>query len=265
MDKDLRRKLRKKVKKVIKKKRVKKKRKRLPKRLLIIPNADKKFYERWRPKRDPLDIIHPFRACMMGKPHVGKTMCIKNILLRCDPPFNRIIVIHGLGESTREYDDIQAEMICSEIPPMEFFQEVDCKTLVILDDINFKSLSKEDSHVLNRLYGTLSSHKQISVINATQDMFQLPPIVRRCSNFFVLWEPMESDGLSNMARKVGMKVDHLNNLFKTFCQKDKDHDSVWIDKTHNTPFPLRINGYDLVTLGDNGYELINGKKTLKII
>ena len=221
-----------------------KRKRRLPKRLLIIPNADKKFHEKWRPGRDPLDIPHPFRACLMGPPHSGKTLAIKNIILRCKPTFDRVIVIHGLGDSTREYDDIDPEMVTSDMRPMKFFKERDSKCLVILDDIDFKGLSKHDSHILNRLYGTLSTHNNISVINATQDMFQLPPIVRRCSNFYILWRPAELNGLSVMARKAGIRTHKLLELFENHCPGT--HDSVWVDKTEHTPFPIRINGYKMV-------------------
>ena len=178
------------IRRKLKKSKNKKKRKlRLPKRLIMIPNADKHFHQKWRPGRDPLDIIHPFRICCMGPPHVGKTLCVKNICLRCN--FKRIIVIHGLGESTREYDDLEPECVLTEIPSIEFFKDIDSKTLVVLDDIDFKNLNKEQSHILNRLYGTLSTHKQISCILCSQDFFQLPPIIKRCSNFFILWRPYE--------------------------------------------------------------------------
>lgn len=226
-------------------KRKRKKRKpRLPNRLLIIPNEDKKFHEKWISGRNPLNVPHPFRICCMGPPHSGKTMVIKNIILRCKPCFERIIVIHGLSDITREYDDIEPELVTGEIPPMEFFKEVDCKTLVILDDVDFKGLGKNHSHILNRLYGTLSTHNNISVILASQDFFQLPPIVRRCSNFYILWKPNELDHLSRMAAKAGVPARELNQLFQTHCKNP--HDSIWIDKTIGTPFPIRFNGFNMI-------------------
>ena len=159
MDKSIRRKLKK-----SNKKKKKKGNRRLPNRLIIIKNMDKAFHEKWKPGRNSLNIPHPFRICCMGPPHSGKTLVIKNIILRCKPPFKRIIVIHGLAGTTREYDDIEPELITGEIPSMEFFKEVDCKTLVILDDVDFKGLHKDQAHILNRLYGTLSTHNQIAVM-----------------------------------------------------------------------------------------------------
>lgn len=241
MDRAIRRKLKKNLNK---KKRKKKRSPRLPKKLIIIPNMDKKFHEKWESGRDALNIIHPFRICCMGPPNSGKSLVVKNIVIRCKPEFERVIVIHGLGDSTLEYDDVEPECIVSDIPSIEFFLEVDCKTLVILDDIDFKALNKDKMHVLNRLYGTLSTHKQISCILCSQDFFQLPPIIKRCSNFFILWRPCELSGVSRMAEKAGIKAKELNSLFDRYCHNK--HDSVWIDNTNSTPYPIRINGYKMV-------------------
>lgn len=221
----------------------------LPNRILIIPNEDKKFHEHWHKGRNMLNIIHPFRCCLVGPPNSGKTLITKNIIMRADPPFRKIIVVHGLGD-TREYDDIligtENNGILHELPELDELENVDCKCLVILDDIDFKGLSKEQSHILNRLYGTLSTHKNISVIAATQDFFQMKPIVRRCCNFFVLWRPYELSGIVKISRKAGVPSSVLKKLFNEYCP-DK-HDSIWVDKTEGTPYPLRINGYKIPTI-----------------
>ena len=64
----------------------------------------------------------------------------KNLIIRADPPFQEIIVIHCDPEYTKEYDDIDVELL-GEVPaPDEFEGEV--KTLVVLDDLEFKSMNK---------------------------------------------------------------------------------------------------------------------------
>ncbi len=218
----------------------------LPDRLLIIPNQDKMFHETWHSGRNKLNIPHPFRACLVGPPNSGKTLVTKNIILRAKPAFERIIVIHGLGE-TQEYDDIlcdtEDEDIHHELPPMSFLENINCKALIILDDIDFKGLDKDQQHILNRLYGTLSTHKNISVISSTQDFFQMRPLARRCSNFMIIWRPYENSGISRIAPKCGLSAGYLKKLFVDHC-KDK-HDSVWIDKTEGTPYPIRINGFHI--------------------
>ena len=64
----------------------------LPAKLLYLPNNDKSFHERWETGRDMLNIPHPFRAVLLGRPNVGKTNIIINLILRCN--FEEIFVIH---------------------------------------------------------------------------------------------------------------------------------------------------------------------------
>ena len=64
----------------------------LPKELIKIDNPDKKWHEHWHEKRNPLNIIHPFRCLIFGSPNTGKTTNIKNIILRANPIFKKIYV-----------------------------------------------------------------------------------------------------------------------------------------------------------------------------
>jgi hypothetical protein len=220
-----------------------KRKKKLPKKILIIKNEDKTFHEKWTEGRDELNIPHPFRAVLMGPPGKGKTNIIKNLLLRQDPPFKEVIVVHCDADFTKEYDDIDPSALMGKIPPKEFFDGED-KTLVILDDLDFKNMKGNEKTRLNRLYGNWSTHKNISVALCSQDTFQVPPIVRRCSNFWILWKGLDIQSLQQISKKVGMRNNKLEDLFDIHVKKD--HDAIWIDLTKNTPYPLRLNGYKLI-------------------
>lgn len=214
------------------------KQRRLPNKLLVLKNPDKEFHEKWTKGRNMLNPPHPFRMLLLGPPHVGKTCTAKNILLRQDPPFKKLIIVHCSPDYTKEYDDCGGEIV-SEIPPREFFDSGE-KTLVILEDIDFKHMNKEQKHRLNRLYGNWSTHNSISVISTSQDFFELDPIVRRCTNFWVLWKGIDLTEMSQIAKRVGMNPNKLNSLF-SICKTN--HNSIWIDKTKDTPYPLRFNGF----------------------
>jgi len=225
------------------KKKKKKKNRRLPNRIMLIPNADKAFHERWVKGRNPLNIPHPFRCCCLGPPNCGKGTVVKNLLLRAKPQFEEVIVIHCDPGYTKEYDDIAPNQLLSEIPPPDLW-EGKVKTLVILDDLEFKSLSKDERGNLDRLFGFVSTHKDISVILCNQDPFCVPPIVRRCSNLWILWKLIDLDSLATCARKTGYKADNFSNLFNQL--EIKGHDSLWIDLTEKSPYPLRKNGYEFI-------------------
>jgi hypothetical protein len=219
---------------------------RLPNEILALPNADKLFHEKWKKGRNMLNIPHPFRCVALGPPNCGKGTIVKNLLLRAKPEFEEVFVIHCDPDYTKEWNDIGGEMM-SEIPnPEDWKGEV--KTLVILDDLEFKGMSKDQKRNLDRLFGFVSTHKNISICLCAQDTFNVPPIVRRCSNLWVLWKMNDMDSLSNTARKTGMSAQNFNTIFNELMMNN--HDSLWIDTTAGTPYPLRKNGYTIINKKD---------------
>lgn len=216
----------------------------LPKQLLAIKNADKEgWHETWNKKRDLLNIPHPCRAVFMGPPHTGKSTTIKNILLRANPPFERVVCCHCDPEGTTEWDDIGAEMR-GDIPAPTDFSGNELKTAVIIDDMELKQMNKVQKAYLDRLFGYVSTHCRVSVFLTSQDSFNILPCVRRCANLWVIWRIRDLDSALCLARKAGIKRDQFNYIFSNFIHEL--HDSLWLDHTHKSPAPLRINGYDVL-------------------
>jgi ABC-type cobalamin/Fe3+-siderophores transport system ATPase subunit len=214
----------------------------LPDEIIPIPNPDKTFHESWYEGRNSLNIPHPFRACLLGRPNSGKTTVIKNIILRAKPVFQHIILIHCDPDYTKEYDDLLCLKLSSIPAPHEWPGQV--KTLVILEDLEFKGMSKQQKSNLDRLYGNVSTHKNISCILTAQDFFNVAPCVRRMSNLFVLWASQDLDSMSTIARKAGLTAQELKELFERYAQGPKD--SVWLDNTDRTPARIRINGFQVI-------------------
>jgi hypothetical protein len=218
-----------------------KKKLRLPNELIALPNADKGFHESWTKGRGMLNFPHPFRAVCLGPPNVGKSTTVKNLIMRADPPFEEIIVIHCDSSYTKEYEDLGENVqMLDEIPaPNEW--EGACKTLVVLDDLEFKQANKTQKRNLDRLFGYCSTHKDMSVILCSQDAFNVPPIVRRCSNLYILWRSPDIDAMAMAARKTGLKSNNFNSIFNQLMLEPRD--SLWIDMTTGSPWPLRKNGF----------------------
>ncbi len=245
-----------KVKKV-RKRRVKKRIPKLPRRLLFIPSSDKDFIENWKGKGknpDPLNVPSSFRMCILGGVGKGKTCFIKNQIIRTKPPFERIFVFHQ-DKYAREYDDIDAEVL-DELPPNDFWmgynddeedepEDMDeterPKTLCILDDICFGNLPKEQTMRLDRLCGFISSHCNVSICCINQDFFALNGIVKKCANLFVIYKPNCTDELSTIARRCGMTSKEMKYIFENIATGEND--SIMIDKTEKSPYPLRLNGF----------------------
>lgn len=214
----------------------------LPNEIIPIPNPDKLFHEKWKKGRNMLNIPHPFRAVALGPPNVGKTTIVKNLILRQDPPFEEVFVIHCDPGYTKEYEDVEAKMLEAIPAPDEWEGKV--KTLVILDDLEFKTMGREQRHNLDRLYGFVSTHKNISCVLCSQDPFNVPPIVRRCSNLWILWRLTDLDAMATCARKSGMKASVFKEIFDKLLTRPKD--SLWLDLTDGSPYPIRKNGYTVI-------------------
>ena len=54
------------------------------------------------------------------------------------------------------------------------------------------------------------------------------------------------DSLETIRRRVDMKKDDWLYIFNNFI-KEK-HDSLWIDNTKNTSYPLHVNGYQIIKI-----------------
>lgn len=233
----------------------------LPNKILALPNKDKEFHEHWYRGRNMLNIPHPFRAVALGPPNCGKGTIVKNLLLRAKPEFEEVYVIHCDPDFTKEWEDIDGVML-SEIPAPEAW-EGQVKTLVILDDLEFKGMNKDQRRNLDRLYGFVSTHKNISCILCSQDPFNVPPIVRRCSNLWILWRCPDLDAMSVCARKTGMRANNFNSIFNQLMLNQ--HDSLWLDMTDKTPYPKRKNGYTLINKKEGEDSIKEKQKEDKFI
>lgn len=215
----------------------------LPNIIIPLPNPDKTWHESWYRGRNLLNITHPFRAVLLGPPNTGKTTIAKNLLLRADPPFKQCFIVHCDPEYTKEYSDIECEMLDSIPTPSEWEGQV--KTLVILDDLEYKGMGKEQLRNLDRLFGFVSTHKNISVILAAQDAFNVPACVRRCASLWVLWKSPDIDAMATVARRTGLKAKALRQIFEDLLPEA--HDSLWIDLTSHSPAVMRKNGFKRIT------------------
>ena len=63
----------------------KKKNLKLPDEIIPIKNPDKLFHEKWTGSRNKLNIPHPYRCILMGRPNSGKSTVIKNLLFLISP------------------------------------------------------------------------------------------------------------------------------------------------------------------------------------
>jgi hypothetical protein len=180
---------------------------------------------------------------------MGKSSAVRNILTRIDPAFENIVICH-CDPDTREYDDIRLDedgdekpnvTIQTDIPQIEDFDR-DLKNCLIIDDRSFNDLSRSEKERLDRLFGYTSTHKNLSIMLTSQSYHAIPLQLRLCANLFVLWKCNDSRQLAEVANKVGRTKKELVPILNRL----RGRDSLWVDGTSDSPYGLRINGYNII-------------------
>ena len=249
----------------------------LPRKIVVIENKDKTFTENWESKgKDPdlLNIPHSFRMCVCGMPGSGKTTNIINIILHQIPEFQQIFIFHANPEGTKEYSCLWETENCNncgnkmkndycfkckkvneipdgvhfleEFPAPQQWKEVvgDKKSICIIDDYDLNKLDKLQRSNLNRLFGYVSTHQNLSVIVTNQILTQVPCDIRRQCSFFIIYKTVDLNSMRTISSRVGLRYEKFLDLFNKHIKRV--HDSLWIDLTNGSPAPLRLNGYEII-------------------
>lgn len=226
------------------KKKIKKPIPRAPREIVPIRCADKKGVEHWDDKSHNNDLANfpaPMRMLILGPPNVGKSTLIKNIIIHARPRYQEVFLIHEDAKYSKEYDDLEPTEKMNEIPPLVYW-EYDgphIKRLVIIDDLEFTASNKDRLRNLAVLFRYASSHKGLSIILAHQSFFDVPIIVKKMSNVYVIYKPLARNEISMIENRVGLPQYMLDDLFKTTATGFND--SICIDLTKNTPASIRLN------------------------
>lgn len=211
--------------------------------LLTFKNPDKKWHEKWQVGRGMMNIPHPFRCVLCGPPNCGKTSTVLNLIAAQSPEFKLVVVIHCDPEHTKEYDGLPVVM-CASIPSPDQWDDSE-KTLVILDDLEYKTLIPPQKKALDRLFGYVSTHRNVSVCLTAQDVFNTTPSVRRMTNVWCLWKLRDMDCITILSRKMGIPAKTLKRLFEENIEDS--HDFILVDNTHKSPYPIRKNGVEILS------------------
>lgn len=225
--------------------------KKLPSQIILIPNPDKKDHESWYAGRMIADIPHPFRWILSAPPHSGKSLFVKNVILRIQEgqtPFERIWLVHGSAGHTKEYEDLKIEQEFEQIPRPEDFvaiqEQAKKKSLLIIDDYEFEGLPKSQKKNLSSFFRFVSSHYGWSVFLSFQSFFDIPPIPRKTANLFSIWRPRSKHELPIYASRMNLDKDILLQLCEEHLKER--YDNLTFDFTINSPFPVRKNLFTVV-------------------
>ena len=217
----------------------------LAKRIVPIKNSDKKYAEGWTPSRakDIGNWPNPSRILLLGPCNVGKSTCIKNLILHQRPKFQEVYIVHEDAEFTTEYDDLDPTEMMSELPDIDYWENLPSmagtKRCLVIDDLELTSANKQRLKNLALLFRYVSSHKNLTIYFAHQSFFNVIPIVKKMANVYIVYKPRAYSELSLIEDRVGMPKGGLKQLFNTIATGHRD--SITVDLTENTPSKLRLN------------------------
>jgi hypothetical protein len=181
-------------------------------RLLIFENSDKVDTTSPFNPRNLCDLPTPFCAILSAPTSSGKTSLIQNIILQQQPEFDRILLWH-FDEFSSEYDSLDVEKIESA-PNVSMFKRGE-KTLLIIEDISFDALNKQEKSDLNRCFGYISSHYGVSILLTTQTYTNVPVPIRRMANFLFLWKATDRRLSYLLSAMFGINKKRVDEYFDT--------------------------------------------------
>jgi hypothetical protein len=229
----------------------------LPNEVIVIKNMDKDkgWGESWDypKKRSPGHLPHPFRLLALGGVGRGKTNCMKQIFLRHQSSGRKFKKLYILtcDPSSKEWVDCCPDLVTDQMLDLEDFDPTE-KTCIILDDFEWEGANKADKKALSTLFRFISSHRNVSVMVGYQSFFDTPSIARKCANSYLIYKPNSRVECTNIENRCGLDKGTLKSLFKGNCKGT--YDSVMVDRTVGTPYPLRKNIYQPIEVEDSDSE-----------
>ena len=222
----------------------------LKKEILLLPNSDKgSWVEKYDQKTHGFDVlVHPFKLCLSGRPNSGKTLLMHNLFLRIQTssrPFDTLIVIQPSTSS--EHDILDPTIILNDIPNIEnIVDEKLGKTLIIIDDLDLTKVSKIQQRNISLLFRYISSHHNISVMLSYQSFFDIPTIIRKCSNYFILYKTNNKSEMTLIATRIGQDKKSFCEMF--FNHINDRHDFLLVDSKCPEQYQFRKNLYEVLTI-----------------
>jgi GTPase SAR1 family protein len=226
--------------------------------IVAFRNGDKPTEEAWneRRSRDIGNFPNPSRILLLGPPNVGKSTLVKNLIIHQRPRFDQVFVIHLDAGVSRDYDDLEPTAMLDDVPPLAFWSDLPdrdekghrIKRCVVVDDLEMTHAHKERAKNLGILFRYASSHKNMTVYMCHQSAMDVPPLIRKMSNVWVIWRPRGRNELQTIENRVGLPAGELTLLFDAVAPEARD--SICVDLSLHSPARLRLNIWQVIELDD---------------
>ena len=218
----------------------------LPKGIVKLPNSDKDGRHH-ADSENPLMPYFPSVLIVCGKKGSGKTNLTLNLISKATPLYDRIVIVHGAGESSSEYQDlIDGSEVVDSIPTPDFWNP-DQKNCLVIEEQPWGMFNRAQMSAAERCVNFTSSHRSVQVFIVVQNIGVLCPTIKRAMDYLCIAPHAGClDQLYDLKRRTGVD---FKLLMEDICQ-DR-HDFVCMDFTGRGP-KLRRNMFDIIE--DNGED-----------
>ena len=188
----------------------------------------------------------PSRIMLAGPPGSGKRNMLLHLLFKMRAkPFQTITVCHS-DENTTEYDllsdqpNYKLRGYSQEGLPGKDDFDLKKRNLLILDELPFLEMNRKQRSELERLFNHVSTHRSVTIVIMSQNLFDVSASIRRSLTHIVLWPSPIQTAVQALSRMLGIQ---LAPIFKSVCTER--HDSLTIDFTGDGP-RIRKNWFEPV-------------------
>ena len=208
--------------------------------IVKLPNSDKDGRHH-ADSENPLMPYFPSVLIVCGKKGSGKTNLTLNLISKATPLYDRIVIVHGAGESSSEYQDlIDGSEVVEEIPTPDFWNP-DQKNCLVIEEQPWGMFNRAQMSAAERCVNFTSSHRSVQVFIVVQNIGVLCPTIKRSMDYLLIAPHAGClDQLYDLKRRTGVD---FKLLMEDICQ-DR-HDFVCMDFTGRGP-KLRRNMFDII-------------------
>lgn len=217
-----------------------------PWQIVAMRNPDKELHEKTASNDDPLNLLHPSRVLLAGKPNSGKTAVVHNLIARKQPPFERIVLYHS-DPNTKEYYGVDFETV-TEVPKIDDW-DGSIRNCLVIDDVDLDGLGRDSASRLDRTLGFASTHSSLTVLVTCQNLAQIPIRIRRMMNCFCVWPPTDQDAVYKLARATSTPLNDMRQLLEVVNETASPYSFMMIDHSGRGD-TYRLNGSTPIEMVD---------------
>lgn len=198
-------------------------------------NLDKDQFKHLRQldKSNLVNLPYGSRVILIGFPNSGKTRDINEFIRNKNPAYERVIIIAADKES-REYD--MTNEIYTSVLQMPDLSTIKGHTAIILEDLEFSDLSKNEKTLISKILRFYCSHMNFDCYIAAQNYYSTSPSCRRKCDHFVIHKTSDSV-LNRISNDLCITKEQMKHLKDKYLIDKHDSFSVCI----GSEIPLRHN------------------------